>query len=548
MPDTALVSQNWAFPLGFHPSQTAYGPASIPGTAYKGLGMWKKGQTWMVDKGTTSVSSSGSPVYAQIVDSAVAGMTGNGNVCSMFLTYWFAGTGNAVRAGSVIGAGTGFLNLVVGGVAVAAGLSTPSAPTFAATATASSKFNGVYACGVVAVRVTSGAMSNVSLRSAVISVKNLKGLITFPAAPTGATHWLIYGTAKGQGTVGVLRKVTTIAPVAVGTATLAVEWVDGELGDLAPITNDPPPACTHCFPLGGVMCVVSSGGMIYPSKVAQPEAYDVGQAVRLASGEAPVGITARGSDGGVFVGTRNSISLVVATGSDAAPVLPRGVFENVGIANGNAMCWVHDTLYVFSSKGGLVRTHGGTEPDSSFAIPQLKFFRDNGFTGSNTILVHDEDNGAVLVCSGSVAVPFMIATEDWSTPIPLPGSARAGIALNGAGLVDVGGTLYTLNTGSVSPGAWTMDLLGEGGTTIGGPFPRAFTPPHDIWLKGIINGIHSVSLKASCASGASFLESPRVPCGPSGYRKKWREFRGAAVVGEFHEVTADFSVDGARIG
>lgn len=532
--ETIPHKEIFAFDLGEYYSQSEF--PGIPGTAKEASGLWRRGKRWVSDRGHSSVGSSGQPSFLQVVNGLIMGVTGLGNVSSMFATLWAAGTGSIVEAGAVTGSVAGFLVLKVSGVYVIAGLSRPTAPTFAATATTSAKFNGTYSVGLVAVRSTSGAISNISLRSAVISVNNKKGLITFPAAPSGATHWLIYGTLRGQGSNGVLRKVITIAPVAVGTATLEIDYVDGELGDLAPITNDAPPACTHCFPIGSLMCVATSGGMVYPSKPGQPEAFDVSLAVRLASGEAPVGITARGSDGGVFIGTRNSISLIVATGSEAAPILPRGVFENVGIANGNAMCWVYDTLYAFSATGSLCRTHGGSEPDTSFAAPVEQYFLDRGFTGANTFLIHDERNGALLVCSGNKAKPYMLKTGEWSGEITLPGTCRGGIALNGSGLVDVGGTTFTLDTGGGSPlggasirspylpcapsgyefcakkfinhrgagtGSWTHDYLkNQAGTSIGSPFPKAFTGPHDTnWTQTLINGIQSLSFRATCAAG-----------------------------------------------
>lgn len=538
--ETVPYTETFDFPNGEYYSQPEFG-GGIPGTAKEAISMWRRGRKWISDRGHSASVASGSPSFLQVVNGIIAGVTNLGNVCAFYLTLWAAGNGNIVESGSVTGAVSGSLVLKVSGTYVTAGLTTPGAPTFAASATVSTKFNGTYSVGVVAVRVTTGAISNISLRSAVIAVNFKKGVITFPSAPTGATHWIIYGTARGQGSNGVLRKVTTIAPVAVGTATLTFDYVDGELGDLAPITNDPPPTCTHCFPIGSVMCVASAGGMIYPAKPGQPEAYDVSLAVRLASGEAPVGITARGSDGGVFIGTRNSISLIVATGSESAPILPRGVFENVGIANGNAMCWVHDTLYVYSSTIGLCRTHGGNEPDTSFAAPIEQWLIDKGATGDNTFLVHDQGRNCLLVCTGTKAKPYMLSTGEWSGEITLPGSARGGILLGGNGLVDVGGTTYMLDRAAGSPnggasirspylpcapsglefhtkklvaykgagtGAWTHDFFkNQTGTTIGGPFPKSFTGPHDTnWTQTLLNGIQSLAFKASCTSGGQEYE------------------------------------------
>lgn len=541
------------FSQGVYYSQPEFG-ASLPGTAKEAFGLWKRGEEWSSDRGDTSIGPSGSPSYLQNLNGVITGgVTSIGNIASLFNTFWAAGNGDIVENGvDTTYNVTNNLTVKVGGIYLPAGVAQPPAPTFTVPggATTSTKFNGTYAVALVGVRPLTGAVSNVSLRSAVISVKNKMGTIGFPtgaAIPAGTTHWLVYGTLRGHGSQGNLYKVTTIAPVAVGTATLEVHWVDGELGDLAPITNDPPPACTHCFPIGSVMCVATAGGMVYPSKPGQPESYDLSLAVRLPSGEAPVGVTARGSDGGVFIGTRNSISLIVATNSEFAPIFPRGVFESVGIANGNAMCWVFDTLYVFSATGTLCRTHGGSTPDTSFAAPYQQYFRDNGFTGSNTHLIHDKRNGALLVCSGTKAVPFMLDTEQWSGVITLPAAARAGIALNDDGLVDCAGTMYTLDTASGSPrGGWnirspylpvappqfafhkkkfreyrgagtgsqTHDFLkNQAGTSIGSPFPFTFTGPHGTnFIRLIVNGIDSLAFKASGTAGnqkvqASYCET-----------------------------------------
>src|ERR1700749_2135142 len=118
---TTLYPQAFGFPLGAFPSQPAYGRYTRPGTVFRGANYWKRGDTWIPDKGSTSVGASGSPVYLQVVDGQTAGMTTNGNVCSLYSTKWFAGTGNAIVNGLSIGVGTGFLNLIVGGVPVSAG-------------------------------------------------------------------------------------------------------------------------------------------------------------------------------------------------------------------------------------------------------------------------------------------------------------------------------------------------------------------------------------------------------------------------------------------
>jgi hypothetical protein len=452
---------SWSFEQGFFPSQPLTGNRTIPGTVRSGSGFWLKGANWKSDTGHSSAGSAGATLSAlQLIGGNHGGVTTNGNLALHASTTWAiaasSGTGY-VNGSALTNAVTTSLKLLISGALQTAGLAKPDAPTVAVSATASGKMSGSYSFAVAAYRSTTGAIGNRSNPSAVIAVNGFKVRLTFPATVTGQTHWIVYGSPKSFGSVGPWFRITNIAIVPIATTVLdgadGVEYFNGELGDIAPTTNDVPPVGTHCAALGSVMCVVGSyGGYgISPSKVGEPEAYDVSQTSFLASRESVTAVTARGTDGGIFVATRNSISLIILSGSSVTPVLPRGVFESVGVASGNAMCWVHDTLYIFSSDGSLCRTHGSKEPDYSFAVPVQQYFKDNGFTGSNTYLIFDEKNGALLVCSGAKAVPYMLATGRWSVPITLPGTVTGGIAQAGSGLVAVGAALYTLNSASSTP-------------------------------------------------------------------------------------------------
>lgn len=552
MAETFEHKHEWAFEFGAFPSQPLFGKGTIPGTARDGSNMWKRGRKWVSDRGYASAGGNGGVAALQLVGNTHGGMTSSGSVTLHANTTWFIGSGSAVVNGSAIGSGSTALQLLVGATPATAGLAKPSAPTFAATVNASSKFNGSYSVCVVPYRSTTGAVGNRSEPSGVIAPKNKTGLITFPAAVTGQTHWLIYGSRRGFGSVGPWFRVTSIAPIATvangGPATLEADWFDGQLGELAPTTNDPPPAGTHCAALGGVMCVIGSyGGYgISPSKVGQPEAYDVSQTSFLASRESVTAVTGRGTDGGVFVATRNSISLIILSGSEVTPVLPRGVFEGVGVAHGNAMCWVHDTLYIFSSDGALCRTQGSAEPDYSFALPYAAWFKENGFTGSSARLVFDEANGAILVCSGNKAVPFMLATDEWSLPITLPGSVTAGIALNGVGLVAVGSTNYTLDSAGGNPsGGWFMQSPFEG---------KNGKPMTAVEFYGAASGACTMNVLKDLGSSSLGGKFPYShPGGHGAVQKPNRKYRSASfkVSGtlgnqEFYEATLISTVEPGR--
>lgn len=533
--ETAEHTHRFAFEHGFYPSQPKTGPGIVKGTARAGKNMWKRGRSWKSDRGHSTAGNSGGAQPLQLVGNQHGGMTGGGTVTDHATTKWWIGAGNAVVNGVTIGAGSSLLQLLVAGLPVGAGLAKPNAPTVAEAATASGKFQGATSLSVCVVpfRETTGAIGNRSNPSAVIVVKNKKVLLTFPTPVAGQTHWLVFASIPRFGSVGPWYRVTSVAPVPVATTSIEFDYFSGELDALAPTTNDVPPAGTHCAALGAVMCVIGSyGGYgISPSKVNQPEAYDVTQTSFLASREAVTAVTARGTDGGIFVATRNSISLIILSGSELTPVLPRGVFENVGVAHGNAMCWVYDVLYLFSSTNAACRTHGSREPDESFAMPMEQFFIENGYTGENTIVVHDQKNGAVLFCSGNQAVPYMLKTGDWSLPITLPGTVTAGVTLNGQAHLAVGSQLYTLNSAAATPsGGWAiespyesvddmhmtahefraaadsamvMDLLkDESSASLGGKFPLNFVPPRgNPKVQKLNRKYRSVAFKASGTAG-----------------------------------------------
>jgi hypothetical protein len=486
---------------GFYPSQDKYSP--VPDTAFDGANCWPDGDSMVADKGAVAAGSTGGASPLMIAGSAVAGMSGGvGVVLSFLAVYWFAGSGNALIDGSFLGTSTGKLNLVVGGVTYAAGLAAPvAAPTVSDSLVADGVMSGSWAFAVAKFRSSTGAVSSRSPISVPIAVNKTKPRIALPSNPgDGTTHWLLYATFKNFAGLGLVFRVTNIAPIAVGTTTIDVSFQDGDLGDAAELTNNPAPTCTHCCSLGSLMCAITAGGMVYPSKIAQPEAFDPDLAVRLAGGEAPTCVIPQGVEGAVFVGTATTISILILSGNPDVPVLPRGVFAHTGVRHGNAMCWAFDQLWGISSKGMPFRSHGGDAPDSSFAIPVRRLMRSLGFTGANTFVVHDENNDSVLYCSGAYCLAYNVPLAKWSATITLPGAANGAVDSR----VAIGSTLYTLNAGStpsgtvflqspydgadgriitlegvrgIAPNDCTFDVLGDFGGSIGGLLPWTFTAP-----------------------------------------------------------------------
>lgn len=491
---------------GYYPAQNAYSP--VANVARDGKNAWVAGQQMVADSGATSAGSCGAASPLMIGGGAVVGMSpGPGVVLSFLSTYWFAGNGIPLQNGVGIGlASTGKLMLIVGGQTYEAGLAAPTAKPTATDPGAgvpSGIMQGSYAVAYAKYRQTTGAVSSRSPISDPVALNKHK--LRVGGLPTtftdGTTHLILYGTRRNFAGLGLVFRITNVAIIPVGSATVDIEYQDGDLGDVAELTNDPAPACTHCASLGSLMCAITAGGMVYPSKIGQPEAFDTQLAVRLAGGEAPTGVITQGVEGGVFVGTLTNISILILSGAPDAPVLPRGVFAQTGVAHGNAMCWAFDTLWLMTTRGTPARSHGGDEPDMSFAIPVAAEMKARGFTGSNTFVIYDEFNHSVLFCAGSVCFAYNVPQGQWSAPIDLPGTVTGVVDSR----VGVGGTLYKLNSGGspsgqvfltspfdgadgriitlegvrgVSPTSCTFDVLADLGGSVGGKLPWTFTAPH----------------------------------------------------------------------
>ncbi|HWX40442.1 MAG TPA: hypothetical protein VN345_04760 [Blastocatellia bacterium] len=478
--ETQAIPHQLYFENGWYPSQSPF--EGIPNSVLLAQNVWLRGPRRLVsDRGALAVSSVAQAVHDLMsVGGQPGGCTTSGNVTLHASVPWAAGSGNAIQGSTVLGALTGNLMLYIAGAQppfVNAGLNRPNAPGLTVSSMASSKWSGSYSVAVAAYRSTTGAIGNRSDPSPVVAANGFKGQIMFPAPVAGQTHWLIYGSRRGFGSVGPYFRVTganfglTTFPVSQFQqgSTAPIDYFDGELGDLAPTNNDPPPACTHCAGLGSVMCALGTfGGYgITPSQPGFPEAYDLTQTTFLAAREPITGVTGRGIDGVVYVATANSLSAIVLSGSDVTPVLPRGIWESVGFAHGNAFCLVEDQIYGFS--GEAVRTQGGEAPDTSFALPVYNYFYSNGWTSANTVVVYDPGLDAVLYCGndsvlGPVAVPYMRASGTWSGPIVAPGAVSAAVTLNGRAALQIGTQLFNLDSAGGNPtGGWSIQTPYYGG-------------------------------------------------------------------------------------
>jgi hypothetical protein len=434
---------SWGWSNGFFPDQPDFGPGMIPDTAKDGSGVWIYGEDPVSDRGHLSMGNSGGVSDLAVIGGQHGGVIGVGNIWRAFATTWIVGT--AILNGGSIGSSPGVLSLLAPGL-VAAGLDTPGKPGFAPTAT-SGRLNGSMAVTVQAYRQTSGARSSRSPISDPISVQNKLGRVTFPAQVSGMTHWIIGGSVRGV-PGGPSYRLTNVAIVPAGTASVDIDFVNGDLGALMAINYDKPPACTHCAAIGGTMMALGTGSGGYgvrPSIVGQPEAFPLEYGFDLPVRESITGVQP-GVDGIVLISTANGLMGLLLSGSSSAPILPRVVMGSVGFARANAFWPVYDQIYGYGTQGGPCRTHGGEEPDTTFARPVQQYMLRNGFNSNNTVGCLDQAHGAVIYAAGNKALPLMLSTNKWSTPIPLPGTVSAAVALNGRAHLQVGSTVYSLDT------------------------------------------------------------------------------------------------------
>lgn len=527
----------FGFSNGFFPDAPDFGDI-IPRSVKDGSNAWFHDGQWYSDQETGVGSASGGVSDLQIIEDQLAGCSGIGNLWSAFSTVFF--TGAAFRAGAAIGSVGTTLSLLVGGSPVAAGLATPAAPTFVASAT-SGRLSGAYSVVVQAFRQTTGALSSRSAPSATISPVNKKGTVTFPAAPSGTTHWVISGSFRGV-PQGPWFRLSNVAIVPVATPSIEIDWVNGELSDEAEINFDPPPACTHVAALGACVMALGTGTGGYgvrPSIIAKPEAFPPEFAFDLPV-RAPITGVQPGIDGVVMVSTRNGLMALLLSGSSITPVLPRVVFGNIGFARSNSWCAVYDQIYGLSNQAGAVRTQGSENPDSSFARPVQRYLMNNGFTSANSVVVYDQAHDAVIFASGTKALPYMRASGVWSAPITLPGTVTAGVSFNGLAHLQIGTSTVTLDQGAAG-GSWflrspyvgvagghalnvkrlrewyatagsgvTIDLLKDrSGSTIGGLFPYTISAPHGALgarVKKSSRYFRSLALKVSGSTGNQTFE------------------------------------------
>lgn len=176
-------------------------------------------------------------------DNAYAGLgdeneTGIGSVFRVLAAVFFIGAGKLYWNGTYLSdSATTTLSLktVSSGTFSAtyqAGLAEPSAPTISAVAPPSGfsgKNNGTISAKIARFRTKTGAVSNASLSSNIVTATNQSIAVTFPSADSnGQDYWKIYGTRNGFGGVGDSYFYADIAESTITAAVTATATTDAD--------------------------------------------------------------------------------------------------------------------------------------------------------------------------------------------------------------------------------------------------------------------------------------------------------------------------------
>lgn len=437
---------------GYAPSQVKLPP--IPGTIVAGKNSFYRGlDQWESSRGVAASGSNGGVRHLLNVNNTHGGLSGNGSLLRFLAAYVLAGSGTAFVGGSSIAAAGATLVIKPdSGTAKAVGVATPSAPVISDSGVAG------LLDGTVSIALTGvsdlGEEGNRSAPSNVISLTLKKARFTTPALPSGASRFGPYVNRKGFGKEGPWFYHTRLGDILPGT--YDIDWVDGELGHLAPLDHDPPPPCTFAGALNSMLLAIGAyDNMIAPSIPGEFGAFPPDWPVALPG--TPTGVKASGIDDSLIIATASSLCGVRDSGaSTVTPIAVWVIWPTTGFANSSNFCTYKDYIYGFT--GQPVRSPFRTEDapiDSSFAIPVEGEFARLGFTKDNAVVGHDPRGKNIVFIAGAWALPYSVVTGKWSTPQELPASIITAATVGGELLLGAsGGQMYVLDSGSGS--SWEL--------------------------------------------------------------------------------------------
>jgi hypothetical protein len=464
-------SDRYVFLRGYIPTQALVGsdiiPAYFGGVSHSvidGVNGWIRGTRVETALGPGAAGSSGAsiPVLMNVAN-GYGGVTGGGSIVQYYTQYLYAGSGTAYVNGSSIGAaGSSIMEVPVGGgAAVPVGIAAPTIAPVIADSGQPGKNNGSYSVLYTWIRSATGEESNRSPVSNAVAVQN-DGIMFSQAISSpgnGVDKIGVYCSFANFSTLGPWFHLVDLSlPVTSGTIIGlggTAGWYNGDLGVIAPLDYNPPPACSFVFSLNDIVvaagCYPAGGNGLSPSVPGKFGAFPPEFVVFLPGGGNITACKATSSEGMALVSTANSLYLVSATYSTTTPIDIKQVWPTVGFASGNSFCMVENELYGFSGQRGAVRTQGFGAPDTSWAAPVAERFVGLGFTVGNTVVVYDPSTDCILYCSGTNALPYDRKYNHWHTPQSI-NPITSGVTSQGVGLLESSGALQALETGTGTSG------------------------------------------------------------------------------------------------
>ena len=340
---------------------------------------------------------------------------------------------------------------------------------------------------------------------------------------------LISCNGKGrllQGTVATAS--SSGAVVGTGTAFLTdcnrgqLIYIDGKLRTVEDITDDlnmtvSPDATATASGLAISLADTAPGPVLRPAKPAingnNVEAFPANFKVAV---DPPENIVAwcRGAQGRIFVGTENYVHLASSTGNPDLPVTVRP-FWRTGVRNTNALLFVNDTLYAYTTNGPTRSVGDGDETiqEHSFAAPVQVDFA--GWQPERVRVGYDPKNEAVCFFHsgqgvtletgfrGTDCLMYMLRLGVWSTLIKIRDDAADALV---TGVATVAGQLVLTISGA--------NYLWDSGnnpiqTYAATPFLDADDPGTDKTVTGMqITGYSSINIQGGVWAASAGEEIP----------------------------------------
>lgn len=465
--------------LGLSPGLMARGSQNFVPTADGRMRAWLGLLLQAAVEGGT-VMMPASDGYASL---GTVGSPGSGNaVASISNSLWYAGSGRLRFNGAFVGAlsASSTLSFILrsGGsyatTAYQAGRVAPSPPALTARDNVGGKMNGGVSLRTTRINSITGGESDASELSPAVTITDGKLLVSFDGISldsNGQDKWGLYACRVGFQTKGPhygIAKTPEVTDASLATLfgvlrATELEFTDADLDyeRIAPIDNDPPPACTHVAAIENFIVGfgVFGGTGVIASKQNYLEAFPLENLQFLP--ERPVAVYPRPSDGFILVACPGSLHAVVPTGA-TPPYALQTIFPEVGVAAHHNLCFTENMIYMFTEKRGICRGSRAGEPDYEFAARVAEYT--SGWTPANVVVGYDVPTQHVVYAHGSEMLAFNKQTGAWSAPLKLSALRSGGAAAPVSGTVRSAVTYQRkLYFGIEAGGVYALYRYTEGG-------------------------------------------------------------------------------------